>query len=80
MKYELGNLMGENPDTSALELLGYRLMAMQKELLVLQDERDEARQLAEYYARYEGDELPWLASNFLLRNPKTGRYDNHENI
>ena len=80
MKYELGNLMGENPDTSALELLGYRLMAMQKELLVLQDQRDEARQWAEDYARCEGDELPWLASNFLLRNPKTGRYDNYETI
>ncbi len=38
MRYELGNLMAEAPDTSALELLGYRLMAMQKELAQLRDE------------------------------------------
>tara|TARA_R110000868_G_scaffold257708_1_gene514962 strand:+ start:9 stop:320 length:312 start_codon:yes stop_codon:yes gene_type:complete len=40
MRYELGNLMGENPDVSALELLGYRIMAMRKEIDVLLNERD----------------------------------------
>ena len=32
MKYELGNLMDEIPDTSALELLGFRLMNMRKDM------------------------------------------------
>jgi len=32
MKTELGNLMAENPDTSALELLCFRLNAMRKDM------------------------------------------------
>jgi hypothetical protein len=67
MKYELGNLMAESPDTEALTLLGYRLAAMQKEVAQLRDERDEARKLARYYrniscdSQEESDEqpLPW---------------------
>lgn len=43
MKYELGNLMAEIPDTSALELLGYRLNKMRKEMDDLLNENDELK-------------------------------------
>lgn len=40
MKYELGNLMAESPDTEELKLLGYRLARMRKEMddLLLENE------------------------------------------
>ena len=43
MKYELGNLMAENPDTSALVLLGYRIDRMRKEMDALLTENDELK-------------------------------------
>ena len=43
MKYELGILMAENPDTEALTLLGYRLARMRKEMDDLLNENDELK-------------------------------------
>ena len=69
MKYELGILMAENPDTEALTLLGFRLNAMQKEreelinrgiaagmeLKKLYRDLDDARKLARYYRNISCD-------------------------
>jgi len=41
MKYELGNLMAEEPKNEALVLLGFRLNKMRQEMDALLNERDD---------------------------------------
>lgn len=58
-KYELGNLMVEIPDTSALELLGYRIDKMRKEIDTLLDENEDLKlKLKQYENNTKTDTAP----------------------
>ena len=72
MKYELGNLMAENPDTGALEALSWRLTAISEDLdAALEALKDiEAIYLEGVDDREDKNAMRTIAKNFLFYSGK----------